>query len=75
VDACARLDISITSQEAKPHVEAYRRQSAGRTADQKGSIPTEPRIPFSKEAFTDKLVDFIVSDDQVCVYFVLTEQE
>ena len=31
------------------------------------SVTEAPRVPFSKEGFLDALVEWIVSDDQVCV--------
>ncbi|KAK7458852.1 hypothetical protein VKT23_009862 [Stygiomarasmius scandens] len=58
VNSCDALGIEITAEEALPFVKSYH-----------GSSSSEPQSnilhrPFSKEGFTDAIVQWIVSDDQ-----------
>ena len=66
VNACDLLKIPIT---AAPAVEAVRN-----FRDEPAPTPLESERPeYSKEAFIDAIVDFVVGDDQVCseFYFII----
>jgi hypothetical protein len=58
IAACDNMKIKITAKEALPVIEAYRQEP------QKTQLEAA-RPEFSKEAFLDALVEFIVADDQV----------
>jgi hypothetical protein len=61
VTACDKLNINITAKEAANAVARHRQET--------GSISSsQPRVKtsFSKEAFVDAIVEFIVANDQVC---------
>jgi hypothetical protein len=58
VTACDDRNIEITAQEAQPAIDAYRKLP-GKT------VLEDSRPEYSKEAFIDALVEFIVADDQV----------
>jgi hypothetical protein len=55
---CADQGIDITAQEAQPAIQAYH------NAPEASQLEVM-RPPYSKEAFFDALVEFIVADDQV----------
>lgn len=58
ITACDDMKIKITAKEALPVIEAHRQEPQ--------KTPLEAARPeFSKEAFLDALVEFIVADDQV----------
>ena len=62
VSACDDLKIEITAQEAQPVLQEYC------NLPKKGSL--EDSCPdFSRETFIDALVEFVVADDQVNVWF------
>ena len=64
VTTCDQLHIPITSNAAAEHVCNFRKEP----------VPTslESEWPeYSKEAFIDAIVDFVVGDDQVCGKFYL----
>ena len=65
VSICDDLKIPITAAGALPSVRKFRNEPAD------ASTPLESECPeYSKAAFVDALVEFIVGDDQVCVYFM-----
>ena len=62
VSTCDDLKIPITAVGALPSVRKFRNEPAD------ASTPLESERPeYSKAAFVDALVEFIVGDDQVCV--------
>jgi hypothetical protein len=59
------MKIPITAKSALPAVREFLNEPAD------GSTPLESeRQEYSKTAFVDAIVDFVVADDQVCVYFI-----
>jgi hypothetical protein len=58
IAACDDMKIRITAKEALPVIEAYRQEPQQTQLE-------AARPEFSKEAFLDALVEFIVADDQV----------
>jgi len=64
VTTCDQLHIRITSKAAAEHVRNFRKEPAPT------SLESE-RPEYSKEAFIDAIVDFVVGDDQVCGKFYL----
>jgi len=64
IAACNKLGIDITAKGAQNTVQNYRKEhnQASSAAD-----PEDLRKHFTREAFVDAIVDFIVSDDQVLV--------
>jgi hypothetical protein len=60
VTACDDLKIPITAKGAEEPVRIFRKEPAST------SIESE-RPTYSKEAFVDAIVDFVVGDDQVCI--------
>jgi hypothetical protein len=58
VTACDNLKIEITAQEAQAAIEKYRKLPPKTTLE-------DLRPEYSKDAFVDALVEFIVADDQV----------
>lgn len=64
IAGCKRLNIPITAKEAQPAIEEYQRRQGQQPQSDANS--TNNRRAFSHEAFVDALVEFIVSDDQVC---------
>ena len=70
VDGCDRLKIKITATTALPFVKRYRdrtSQEGGADAENETCPKSRPR-PYSSEGFIDALVEWIVADDQVCLY-------
>jgi hypothetical protein len=65
VSACDDLKIPITAKAALPAVRKFRNEPA----DEPTSLESE-RPEYSKTAFVDALVEFVVGNDQVCVYFI-----
>ncbi|PBK80388.1 hypothetical protein ARMGADRAFT_892284, partial [Armillaria gallica] len=65
VEACDRLKVKITADNAEGPVTAYR-ESKGQGSRQNSALPDGiDEVPgFSSEAFIDVLVAFIVSNDQ-----------
>jgi hypothetical protein len=62
VSSCDQLNIPITAKAALPQVHKFRNEPA--------DTPLESERPeYSKNAFVDALIEFIVGDDQVSVYF------
>jgi hypothetical protein len=57
VDACDKMGIKIKAKEAQVPVQEYRQE--------RPSQSESDRKPYSKEAFVDAIVEFIVGDDQV----------
>ena len=64
VTTCDQLHIPINSNAAAEHVRNFRKEPAPT------SLESE-RPEYSKEAFIDAIVDFVVGDDQVCGKFHL----
>ena len=62
--SCEKLHISITAAAAVEAIRLFRKEPATT------SLESE-RPKYSKEAFIDAVVDFIVGDDQVCFYLFL----
>lgn len=60
VTACDNLNIEITAQEAQDAIEKYRNLPPKTTLE-------DSRPEYSKSAFIDALVEFIVADDQVSI--------
>jgi hypothetical protein len=62
---CERLKIKIKSKEAVEYIRGFREEA--------GSAGPDPnaRKPYSKEAFVDAIVEWIVGDDQVSVFVEL----
>lgn len=58
ITSCEKLNISITATAAVEAIRRFRKEPATT------SLESE-RVQYSKEAFKDALVDFIVGDDQV----------
>lgn len=58
ITLCEKLNIPITAAAAVEAIRQFRKEPATT------SLESE-RIQYSKEAFRDALVDFIVGDDQV----------
>lgn len=63
VTTCDNLKIPITAKSAEEAVRIFRKEP------DPTSLETE-RLTYSKEAFVDAIVDFIVGDDQVCNNFI-----
>jgi hypothetical protein len=63
IASCEKLNISVTAAAALEAIRQFRKEPATT------SLESE-RPKYSKEAFTDALVDFIVGDDQVCFLFI-----
>ena len=63
MQGCDKLGIKIIAKAALPRVAEFRAAQAARPAQ----ADEAPRVPFLKEGFLDALVEWIVSDDQVCV--------
>jgi hypothetical protein len=64
VTSCDSSNIEITAQAALPAV----KQSCQESVD----APLESECPeYSKEAFAEAILEFIIGDDQVCAYFLI----
>lgn len=62
VASCDDLKIEITAQAALPAVKKFRQGPV--------DTPLEAEcVEYSKEAFVEAILEFIVGDDQVCAYF------
>ena len=65
MSACDKAGVKITAKEATARVEAWRRRQTG------GSVEESERPRnFSREAFVDAIVEWIVADDQVCLFII-----
>ncbi|KAK7006945.1 HAT family dimerization domain-containing protein, partial [Favolaschia claudopus] len=64
VNGCDQLKITIKSEEALKVVNAYRAKQNSSTDNDPTADSEKPRPAFSKEAFVDAIVEWIVSDDQ-----------
>ena len=65
VTSCDNLGIEITTQAALPFVKKFRQEPA--------DTPLESERPkYTKEAFVEAILEFIVGDDQVCAYFLIS---
>jgi len=65
VTSCDNLGIEITAQVALPFVKKICQEPA--------DTPLESECPkYSKEAFVEAILEFIVGDDQVCAYFLIS---
>lgn len=63
VQICDRLRIPITAKLAVPLVEEYRLAQDPSYVEAR---PEDLRREFTKEAFVEAVVEWIISDDQVC---------
>ena len=62
VDSCQKLNIPITAVAALEAIRQYRKEPV--------ATPLESERPqYSKEAFIDAMIDFVVGDDLVCFSF------
>jgi hypothetical protein len=65
VSSCDSLGVKITAQAALPFVKKFRQEPA--------DTPLESEHPpYSKEAFVEAILEFIVGDDQVCAYLLIS---
>ena len=65
VTSCDDLKIEITAKAAIPLVKSFCQEPA--------DTPLESECPkYSKEAFVEAILEFIVGDDQVCAYFLIS---
>lgn len=62
VTICDKEGIRITAQQAQEPVRRYRKEPAA-------SLLESERPKYSKDAFIDAIVDFVVGDDLVCIKF------
>jgi hypothetical protein len=63
ITACENLNLSITAAAAIEAIRKFRKEPA--------TTPLESERPqYSKEAFIDAIVEFVVGDDLVCFYFI-----
>jgi hypothetical protein len=63
ITSCEKLNISITAAAAVEAIRQFRKEPATT------SLESE-RPQYSKEAFKEALVDFIVGDDQACFIYL-----
>jgi hypothetical protein len=62
IDSCQKLNVPITAAAALDAIREYRKEPA--------ATPLESERPqYSKEAFIDAIVDFVVGDDLVQFFF------
>jgi len=67
VTTCDDLKIEITAQAAIPAVKQFRQEPV--------DTPLESERPeYSKEAFVEAILEFIVGDDQVSAYFLISSK-
>ena len=65
VTSCDNLKIEIIAKAAIPFVKSFRQEPA--------DTPLESEhLKYSKEAFVEAILEFIVGDDQVCAYFPIS---
>jgi hypothetical protein len=64
ITSCESLNISITSAAAIQAISKFRNEPPSTTLDLE-------RPPYSKEAFINAILEFVVGDDQVCYRFLL----
>jgi hypothetical protein len=65
VTSCDDLKIEITAKAAIPSVKSFRQEPA--------DTPLESEHPkYSKAAFVEAILQFIVGDHQVCAYFLIS---
>ena len=68
VDTCDKFKIPIKAQVAQKAVNDYRQKRGQPQAPSNGSqVPPPPIREYSREAFVDAIVEWIVADDQVCL--------
>ena len=68
VDTCDKFKIPIKAQVAQKAVNDYRQKRGQPQAPSNGSqVPPPPIHEYSREAFVDAIVEWIVADDQVCL--------
>ncbi|KAJ7137399.1 hypothetical protein C8R43DRAFT_893785, partial [Mycena crocata] len=63
IAACDQMKISITAKDAQPVIEEYRRRQ-GQPTNESNNHSSNNKRSFSREAFVDAIVEFIVGDDQ-----------
>ena len=67
VDTCDKFKIPIKAQVAQKAVNDYRQKRGQPQAPSNGSqVPPPPIREYSREAFVDAIVEWIVADNQVC---------
>jgi hypothetical protein len=66
VEGCDKFKIPINAKLFQGRVDEYRKQNGGSQARQED--PTLPTRAYSREAFIDAIVEWIIADDQVCVH-------
>jgi hypothetical protein len=67
IDSCQKFNIHITTAAALEAIREYHKESA--------DTPLESECPqYSKEAFIDAIVDFVVGDDLVQFLFYFLNQ-
>jgi hypothetical protein len=74
VRTCDKFEISITAQVAQKAVNAYRQRHGQpqESTDHDGSEGPVPRVrEYSRQAFVDAIVEWIVADDQVSPFMFL----
>ena len=64
ITSCEKLNIPVTAAAAVEAIRKFRKEPATT------SLESE-RPQYSKEAFKDALVDFIVGDDQACLFYFI----
>jgi len=65
VEGCDKFNIPIVAQTFQARVDEYRKQNGSTQA--RTEDPTLPTRAYSREAFIDAIVEWIVADDQVCL--------
>ena len=65
VTSCDALEINITAQAAFPAIKAFRQEPDDTLLESK-------RPKYSKDTFVEAILEFIVGDDQVCAFFLIS---
>lgn len=69
VETCDKFKISITAQVAQKAVNAYQQRRGQPQESANFSAGPVPHVrEYSREAFVDAIVEWIVADDQVCSF-------
>ena len=69
VDTCDKFKISIMAQVAQKAINAYRQRRGQPQTDDSQAPPLQVR-QYSREAFVDAIVEWIVADDQVSPFHI-----
>ena len=70
VHCCDDMKNKITAKNAVPRVATFR-QDEGKPAPDIKAEEGVPRREFSREGFVDAIVEWIVADDQVRIFFII----